>query len=203
MDSVDCCFSFSRSRTRSRRNSATALGAACLALLLAIGGAGFALPPRASAQPVLGSRPARADSVHRSKPFYVMLRSAVIPGWGQAYNDKYLKAGIVLAGEGALAFQVLQERKRENQAVDREIAILQSGGDPTDPAFILAQNDEETHRNKKINWIWWGIAAHLLSMMDAYVDAHLATFDADFGPPQTAVDLGEKPRLTLAIRTRF
>jgi len=143
------------------------------------------------------------DTVHRSKPFYVMLRSAAVPGWGQVYNRKYLKAGIVVAGEGVLVLQALQELKRENQAVDRQIAIIQTGGDPSDPAYILAQNDEETHRNKKINWIWWGIAAHLLSMMDAYVDAHLVTFDADFGPPESAVDLGEKPRLTVALRTRF
>ena len=201
MDSVDCCFSSSRSRTPSRRNRVAGPEGVCLALLLAIAGSGVAQP--AAAQPVLGARPARVDTVHRSKPFYVMLRSAVVPGWGQVYNRKYLKAGIVVAGEGVLVLQALQELKRENQAVDRQIAIIQSGGDPSDPAYILAQNDEETHRNKKINWIWWGIAAHLLSMMDAYVDAHLVTFDADFGPPESAVDLGEKPRLTVALRTRF
>ena len=201
MDSVDCCFSFSRSRTPSRRNRGAAFEAARLLLLLAIACAGTALP--VAAQPVIGAKPARADSVHRSKPFYVMLRSAAVPGWGQVYNHKYLKAGIVVAGEGVLAFSALQELKRENQALDRQIAIIQGGGDPAGPDYVLAQEDEETHRNRKINWIWWGIAAHLLSMMDAYVDAHLATFDADFGPPETAVDLGEKPRLTLAIRSRF
>ncbi len=133
-----------------------------------------------------------------------MLRSAAVPGWGQVYNHKLLKAGVVVAGEGLLALQAIRELKRENQAVDRQIAILEGGGDVTDPAYILAVDDEEVHRNKKINWIWWGIAAHLLSMMDAYVDAHLATFDADFGPPESAVELApEKPRLTLACRVRF
>src|SRR6266850_72035 len=141
MGSVDCCFSFSQSRTRSRRNSAAALGAACLALLLVIGVAGSAVPRDAEAQPVLGAKPARADSVHRSKPFYVMLRSAAVPGWGQVYNHKYLKAGVVVAGEGALVFSALQELKRESQAVDRQIAIIESGGDPSEPAYILAQND--------------------------------------------------------------
>ncbi|HEX3113011.1 MAG TPA: DUF5683 domain-containing protein, partial [Candidatus Eisenbacteria bacterium] len=37
---------------------------------------------------------------HRSSPFKVMLRSAVVPGWGQVYNGKLLKAGVVVAGEG-------------------------------------------------------------------------------------------------------
>jgi uncharacterized protein DUF5683 len=194
MDSVDCSFSFSRSRTPSPRNSFLLAG---VALLLALG----SVP--AHAQPAPGRKPAHADSLpHRAKPFTVMLRSAAVPGWGQAYNHKYLKAGIVIAGEGLLAYQAVQELKRENRAIDRQDLILAGGGDITDPAYVEAQLDQETHRNKKINWIWWGIAAHLLSMMDAYVDAHLASFDADFGPPQSAVD-GAKPRLTLAFRARF
>lgn len=132
-----------------------------------------------------------------------MLRSAAVPGWGQVYNKKYLKAAAVVAGEGFLALRAINEYKKENDAVDRQVAILEAGGDVTDPAYLEAEFDKETHRNQKINWIWWGLAAHLFSMVDAYVDAHLATFDADFGPPESAVDLGEKPRLTLAIRTRF
>ncbi len=167
-----------------------------------------AMAARGAAQPApkarAGAKPAGADSLpHRSKPFTVMLRSAAVPGWGQVYNHKYLKAGLVVGGEGLLVFEALQELKRENQAVDRQTAILAAGGDPSGAAYILAGLDQESHRNRKISWIWWGIAAHLLSMADAYVDAHLASFDADFGPPESAVDPGEKPRLTVAFRTRF
>jgi hypothetical protein len=138
----------------------------------------------------------------------VMLRSAAVPGWGQLYNHKYVKAGVVIGGEGFLAFLALNELKKENQAVDRQSAIatadVEAGTDYTiDPAYLAALEDRDVHRNQKINWIWWGLAAHVLSMVDAYVDANLATFDAEFGPPESAVDLGEKPRLTLAIRTRF
>ncbi len=172
-------------------------GLAVAALLGTTASRGAAQPaPKAKA----GAKPAAADSLaNRSKPFTVMLRSAAVPGWGQVYNHKYLKAGLVVAGEGLLVFEALQELKRENQAVDRQSAI----GNASDPAYIEAGLDRDTHRNRKISWIWWGIAAHLLSMADAYVDAHLATFDADFGPPESAVDSGEKPRLTVAFRTRF
>ena len=132
-----------------------------------------------------------------------MLRAAAVPGWGQLYNHKYVKAGLVVAGEGLLAYEAVQELHRENDAIDRQGAVLAGGGDITDPAYVQASLDQETHRNRKISWIWFGIAAHLLSMMDAYVDAHLASFEADFGPPESAVDLGGAPRLTLAFRTRF
>jgi hypothetical protein len=203
MDSADCSFSFSRSRTPSRRNDGAgarpALAALAVAALLLAG----AVAP-AHAQPAVGRKPARADSLpHRAKPFTVMLRSAAVPSWGQLYNHKYVKAGLVLAGEGLLAYEAVQELHRENQAIDRQDAVLAGGGDITDPAYVQASLDQETHRNRKISWIWFGIAAHLLSMMDAYVDAHLASFDADFGPSESAVDLGQEPRFTLAYRIRF
>ena len=176
---------------------------ALAALLLLLAGA---RAEAADAEPAraVGTRAAHADSIpHRSRPFYVMLRSAAVPGWGQLYNHKVLKAAGVVAGEGLLAYEALSEFKKENDAVDRLSALLDAGSGPGDPAYEAVAQDRDAHRNRKITWIWWGLAAHLLSMVDAYVDAHLATFDADFGPPASARDFGEKPRLTLAIRTRF
>jgi hypothetical protein len=162
---------------------------------------------RSAAQPApkakAGPRSAAADSLRYPRPFTVMLRAAAVPGWGQVTNHKYVKAGLVVAGEGLLVFEALQELKRENQAVDRQTAILASGGDPQGADYVAAGLDRDSHRNRKISWIWFGIAAHLLSMADAYVDAHLASFETDFGPPESAVDPGEKPRLTFAYRTRF
>jgi len=198
MDSADCSFSFSRSRTPSRRNDAPAWRALAVAAFLLAG-------TPAHAQPAVGRRPAHADSLpHRAKPFTVMLRSAAVPGWGQLYNHKYWKAGLVIGGEGLLAYEAIQELKRENRAIDRQDAVLAGGGDITDPAYAAATLDRETHRNRKLSWIWFGIAAHLLSMMDAYVDAHLSSFDADFGPPQSAVTPAQREsRLTLAYRIRF
>ena len=192
MRSADCSCSFSRSRTPSPRNEG-APAVLCLAVLILV----------IAAAPAL-AQSAKPDTLHHgAKPFTVMLRSAAVPGWGQVYNHKYLKAVAVVGVEGFLTYKAIKELDRENEAISRQDDILAGGGDITDPGYLQAQLDQETHRNKKINWIWWGIGAHLLSMLDAYVDAHLASFDTDFGPPQSAVDVGEKPRLTVAYRTRF
>ncbi len=201
MGSVESFFSFSPSRTRSRGSSAAArVVFAVLIVAVLDGGAALA----AEAAPAPRVRNARADSLpHRSRPFFVMLRSAAVPGWGQVYNNKYWKAGVVVAGEGFLAWNALRELHRENEAIDHQAAVEQAGYGPGDPQYIDAVLNVETHRNRKITWIWWGVAGHLLTMVDAYVDAHLASFEADFGPPQSAVDLGESPRLTLELRTRF
>ncbi len=126
-----------------------------------------------------------------------MMRSAAVPGWGQLTNRKYWKAAVVVAGEGLLAYEALHELHLENQAVDRLGAAL------TDSAAVAADQDRLLHGNRKINWIWWGVAAHLLSMVDAYVDAHLSSFETDFGPPEKELGAGGSPRLMLAFRVRF
>ncbi len=81
------------------------------------------------------------------------------------YNHKPLKAAVVVGGEGYLIYRAWGEFQNEQDAA--------AAGD---------QEAKDTYYNLKVNYIWWAIAVHLLQMADAYVDAHLATFDVDFGP---------------------
>lgn len=147
-------------------------------------------------------KPAAAPSVRDStirhvKPFWVMARSAIVPGWGQVYNRQPLKAAVVVAGEGLLIYKILQELGRQNDAIDRQVAA-QSAAE-----LEAALADELTHRNRKIDWIWWAAAAHLLQMADAYVDAHFLNFDAEFGPADPRSDSRRDTRLSLALHLRF
>src|SRR2546428_14084597 len=130
MHSVDCCFSFLRSLTSSRRNSAAA---AALVLALSLSLSLFARaaaaetaeapapaqPRAATAAPGARARPARTDSLHRAKAFMVMVRSAAVPGWGQLYNRKYLKAGVAIGGEGVLAFLAPNALRKTNSSLGR------------------------------------------------------------------------------------
>jgi len=126
-----------------------------------------------------------------------MARSAIVPGWGQVYNRQPLKALVVVAGEGFLTYKIFQELGRENDAIDRQ------GAAQTAEELATAQADELTHYNKKIDWIWWTAAAHLLQMADAYVDAHFLNFDAEFGPPDERSGSRGAPRLSLSLNVRF
>ena len=132
---------------------------------------------------------------HRSSPFKVMMRSAVLPGWGQVYNGKLLKAGVVVAGEGFLVYKALSELSKENDAVQR---IGET--DPGTPENDQAIEDRESHMNQKINYIWWAVAVHLLQMADAYVDANLSDWSAEVGPDPTRA---AGTRVALAYRVRF
>ena len=141
---------------------------------------------------------------HKVKPFFVMARSALVPGWGQMYNRQPLKAVVAVAGEGFLTYKIFQELHRQNDAIDRaNHSIIDS------PEQKAADDDALTHKNKKIDWIWWTAAAHLLQMADAYVDAHFLNFDAEFGPDDKKTDSGTAPplprdtRVSLALRVNF
>jgi hypothetical protein len=148
-----------------------------------------------------------ADSAARASqpktaPFKVMLRSAVVPGWGQLYNHQPLKAGLVIGGEGFLVGSALRELSLQNDAKQRAVDAAASGDLA---AAATAELEADAHRNRKIDWIWWTLAAHLLSMADAYVDAHLSTFDADFGREESLLPPrpGAGPTVSLAFRVRF
>ena len=176
-------------------------------MLAAVAACLAAAPARAADPPARVVSP--ADSAARaaqpkSDPFKVMLRSALVPGWGQLYTHQPLKAAAVVGGEGFLFASAFRELKRQNDAIDRAV-FAAAAGDTL--ARDQASLEADTHRNRKISWIWWGVAAHLLSMADAYVDAHLSTFEADLGreersgsgPPDPYAD----PSLSLALRVRF
>lgn len=139
-------------------------------------------PIRWSAPP-----PAARDTTSRHvKPFLVMARSAIVPGWGQVYNRQPLKAVLVVAGEGYLTYKIFKELSLENDAIDREDEL-----------------DRINHKNRKIDWIWWTAAAHLLQMADAYVDAHFINFDAEFGPDDDRSSSRGAPRLRLSLNVGF
>ena len=128
----------------------------------------------------------RDTTIRHVKPFLVMARSAVVPGWGQVYNRQPLKAVLVVAGEGFLTYKIFKELSLENDAIER--------GDAA---------DQINHQNRKIDWIWWTAAAHLLQMADAYVDAHFVNFDAEFGPDDDRSSSRGAPRLSLSLNVRF
>lgn len=178
--------------------SRAAPAALLAALILAPCGARAADPPAA------GERLSRADSAAaaahpKTAPYKVMLRSAVVPGWGQMYNHQPLKAALVVGGEGFLVAKAIHELHLQNRSLQRA-ADLEALGDVAGQEAATLEAD--LHRNRKISWIWWGVAAHLLSMADAYVDAHLSTFDRDLGPRADRGDAAE-PEIRLGYRVRF
>lgn len=99
-------------------------------------------------------------------PRNAMIYSAVCPGLGQWYNEQKIKSVIVFGGEAALI----------GNAVFYNQKIFESKNDLT-----LSDEDRETsmgfYRDWRGQFIWYAAAFYLLNILDAYVDAHLFSFD--------------------------
>lgn len=108
----------------------------------------------------------------KREPYRAMLYSAVFPGGGQIYNHAWLKAGLVMGVQGYLiGSAIYHDGKRRD--------FDELAGNTQD---IYQQQEYEArskeYRDALNNDIWWiGITAGL-SVIDAYVDAHLYDFES-------------------------
>jgi hypothetical protein len=93
-------------------------------------------------------------------PTVAMIRSALLPGWGQWYNGQKWKALLVFGGEAALVGNAVYYNQRV--------------------AKSTTDDERRFYRDVRGRFLWWLLAVHLLNVLDAYVDAQL--WDFDTGP---------------------
>ena len=129
------------------------------------------------------ARRARRDSIRVAhaglldQPRFVMLRSLIVPGWGQLHNRAWFKAILIAGGEGIFISDLIEDEKKLKD-LDREIAALRPTGD------YAAQNAAIERYNARLNhlvgreWLLGGLLVY--SLMDAYVDAHFVNFQFEF-----------------------
>jgi hypothetical protein len=85
----------------------------------------------------------------------------------------------VAGGEGWAGARFLKAWS-DVRAADRRTADALARGDQAGATLAQADYERAFQRRASAGWLF-GVAA-VLSMMDAYVDAHFLQFDADFGP---------------------
>ncbi len=127
----------------------------------------------------------KKDSVH--VPRKATLRSAVIPGWGQAYNKKYWKIPIVWGALGTAAGFFVYNRKEYIDARDAYRNLM----DKNDSNNYLIKPkfrpvDPEAVRQYRIavrQYVDYSVLAFILlwglNVVDATVDGHLKAFDVN------------------------
>lgn len=117
---------------------------------------------------------AEADTVETKSPLGAVLRSAIVPGWGQFYNESYWKVPIVLGLGGFLAYGMIQEHDSYSEYADLYAASITEEA----PAGNLRLKQfREFYRNRRDTYGWWLLVTYLLQLADAYVDAQLFNFD--------------------------
>jgi len=124
--------------------------------------------------------------------------SAVLPGLGQAYNEKYWKIPIIYAGMATGVYFYLQNDKdydRFRNAYKRRLAGYTDDefyGDGSSPAIsndrlITAQRSAQ--KNKDVSIIV-SLAFYLVNIVDANVDSHLKQYNV-------SEDLSVQPKLDM------
>lgn len=103
------------------------------------------------------------DSVTVEKsPSKAVLYSMLLPGAGQVYNGKYLKAVLVFVAQATMAYQFHRNLRIYNQ------------WDPD--RYELPRN---RYRDKRNKYAWWTAFVYIYNILDALVDSHLSSFDQD------------------------
>ncbi len=98
----------------------------------------------------------------KMNPTGALLRSAVLPGWGQFYNDKPIKGLLFGSVElGLLSWLIVEHLAAED---------ARHSGD---------EHAYEAHSQRRLDLIWYTSAAWLFGMLDAYVDAYLYSFESE------------------------
>lgn len=125
-------------------------------------------------QTVYAQESEKSEDKELPKPGKVLLRSAIIPGWGQFANKKYLKAFGFFGVHAYFTYRFFEEQEQVKLTDDPEL-----------------KENLEYQRN---TWAWRYLAAYLLNLTDAYVDAHLAGFPEDTGDDNVDVSFAPARR---------
>jgi hypothetical protein len=112
--------------------------------------------PKPLAQVAADSNSARAARKTKN-PTGAMLRSLILPGWGQFYNGQYLKGVLAVGAETGFIAAAVYWNQRQVGETNSEAQLL--------------------YKDYRNQMVWWLAGTILLSMLDAYVDASLSDFD--------------------------
>jgi hypothetical protein len=137
----------------------------------------------------------QGDSLKRVKPkrapMGALLRSVAVPGWGQYYNRKYIKSAVVFSAETFFITKAIHWWKK----TEDQYNSIQQTIDPSQQR--IRYNIYRSYRTSRDDYLWAVGLTVFLSMFDAYVDAHLASFDVDITPDFEAPKGGASIKLSL------
>lgn len=149
-------------------------------------------------------------------PRAAALLSFVVPGAGQAYNKRWWKIPIVYGALGGMAW-LANDNNQEYQRLKKNYKWVVDGDNATNPTeapYSLMNSDQlKGYRDQfrkwtELSYLWLGIV-HLLGVTDAFVDAHLHSFDVSddlsfqANPVIESVSNGFGPAFGVGIRLGF
>lgn len=108
----------------------------------------------------------------QKSPMGAFWRSAILPGWGQFYNESYWKIPIIWGVSGWFVYMWID---RNNQYQNYKDLYLQSLTSFSENAGYKKLRD--FYRDDRDLFALYIGITYFLNLIDAYVDAHLFDFD--------------------------
>ena len=118
--------------------------------------------------------------IHSPKKAAIM--SAVVPGLGQFYNQKYWKIGVIYAGGGLLVWYFKRNTDSLNSYQNAYLKRIDTASATVDDRYYYLTDasvlaNRNFHRRARDIAILGFIGLYALQIIDANVDAHLREFD--------------------------
>ena len=174
---------------------------AAVALLGALAGPTAAGAARRPAAPDTLHTAMSAEAAHWSdQPRFVMMRSLLIPGWGQFYNHAYIKAAAVAGGEIWL-LTALSSANRDLDQLQLQVEAARASGDAAALASATQAYNDKLNHFVSTQWLLGGVVVYAL--LDAYVDAHFRHFAVEFRKDSAPPGGPAPARLRLDLRWKF
>jgi len=147
----------------------------------------------AQANDTTSSNDAMLDSnfVMQKSPMGALLRSTVLPGWGQFYNESYWKIPIVW---GATGWFVYMWTNRNLLYKDFQSQYNKSLLETSHVGNEKLKKLRDFYRDDRDQFAFYIGLTYFLNLIDAYVDAHLFDFDVGVN------NFTHKPELRLRIK---
>lgn len=205
--------------------------------LLLLAGLAMAAPAAAQQKPkprvdttgtqILARDTASARDSLRVSPTGAMLRSMLLPGWGQLAAGAPVRATVYFAGEAANLFMLTKTIHKLGQAKDREDMFRSQVRDSIrmaatedsalnasiqrpgvldhmvddDSTVVSAHSLVKSRQSQREDWIALTVFWMLASGLDAFVTAHLSNFPGDVAVEPRHGGKGAEIRWTLPVRS--
>ena len=105
----------------------------------------------------------------QKSPWGAVLRSAIIPGWGQFYNEDYLHIPVIWGLLGWFGYEWVQNNKDYS---DNRDLFKETGNS-------LYKLRRDFYRDQRDRFTIYMVLTYLLNLVDAYVGAHLFDFSVE------------------------
>jgi hypothetical protein len=120
----------------------------------------------------------KSEFLMQKSPWGAVLRSAIIPGWGQYYNDSYFKIPVIWGAMGSFIYGWFYYDKfyRDARSEFNESLLVTANGNSD------LKRNRDFYRDERDLFTIYFVLVYVLNLIDAYVDAHLFDFDVSENP---------------------